>query len=293
MTGAKRMSDVSVLGLGLMGSALARALLRAGLGVTVWNRSAGRATPLQETGALVARDVASAVAAAPVVLICVDSYEATRSIMDATGVAEVLPGRIIVQLSTGTPREAREGEAWFEARGAHYLDGAILAGTRHIDDGKGILFYAGKPGVFGRCRTLLAAMGAEARYAGEDAGAASALDFAWLSQTAGTFIGLVHGAAVCESEGVDLALFAGIYPDGHDAHYIVDTIRNGSFGNRGATLAVWNAAIRRILEQAADAGMDGTVPACINGIMNRAEEAGHGDEHVAAMVKVLRGQSRH
>ena len=45
------MSDVSVVGLGAMGSALARALMRAGHRVTVWNRTASKAEALVREGA--------------------------------------------------------------------------------------------------------------------------------------------------------------------------------------------------------------------------------------------------
>ena len=45
------MSEVSVIGLGAMGSALVRALLRAGHRVTVWNRTSAKAEPLVREGA--------------------------------------------------------------------------------------------------------------------------------------------------------------------------------------------------------------------------------------------------
>ena len=45
------MSDISVIGLGAMGSALARTLLQNNYAVTVWNRSADKAAPLAEAGA--------------------------------------------------------------------------------------------------------------------------------------------------------------------------------------------------------------------------------------------------
>jgi 3-hydroxyisobutyrate dehydrogenase-like beta-hydroxyacid dehydrogenase len=70
------MSDVSVIGLGAMGSALARTLLRAGHRVTVWNRTSTKTGPLARDGAIPARDPAAAVLASPIVLVCVDT---TRS----------------------------------------------------------------------------------------------------------------------------------------------------------------------------------------------------------------------
>ena len=59
------MSDISTLGLGLMGSALARSLVKGGHGVTVWNRSPAKMQPLVDMGAAPAASVAAAVEASP------------------------------------------------------------------------------------------------------------------------------------------------------------------------------------------------------------------------------------
>ena len=56
---------VALLGAGTMGAGMARSLLRAGLEVAVWNRSAGKATPLADDGATVAADTGRSGARAP------------------------------------------------------------------------------------------------------------------------------------------------------------------------------------------------------------------------------------
>ena len=94
------MSDISALGLGLMGSALARSLVGGGNSVTVWNRSPARMQPLVDMGAAPAASVAAAVEASPVVLVNIDDYPATRALFEAADVVENLSGRVVVQLST-------------------------------------------------------------------------------------------------------------------------------------------------------------------------------------------------
>jgi len=66
------MSEISSLGLGLMGSAVARSFVNAGHRLTVWNRSEPKTQPLVQRGASAADSVRAAVAASPVVLICID-----------------------------------------------------------------------------------------------------------------------------------------------------------------------------------------------------------------------------
>ena len=79
------MSNVSVIGLGPMGIALAQALISAGHNVTVWNRTASKAEPLIKDGAALAPSVASAVGASPVVIVCVADYAASHSLLSAEG----------------------------------------------------------------------------------------------------------------------------------------------------------------------------------------------------------------
>ena len=120
------MSDISVLGLGRMGSALARALVTGGQKITVWNRSLAKTKPLVELGAESAINAAAAVQASQITVVCVNNYATTQQMMGAPGVVPLLSGRTVIQLSTGTPKEAREAQAWFKHRGAEYIDGAIM-----------------------------------------------------------------------------------------------------------------------------------------------------------------------
>lgn len=71
------MSDVTMIGLGAMGSALALAYLRNGHGVSVWNRTTARMTSVGNEGAVPCETAWQAVRASPVTVICIDNYDAT------------------------------------------------------------------------------------------------------------------------------------------------------------------------------------------------------------------------
>jgi len=281
------MSDVSVIGLGAMGSALARVLMGAGRAVTVWNRSPGKAEALAALGARGAGTAADAFGASPVVLICVAGYAATEEIVAPGDAAQRLAGRTVVQLSTGTPKEAQEAADWFGRCDADYLDGAIHGGPQTIGTPDGHILVAGPEAAFARAEPLLRDLAADVGYLGPNIRAASAL--ATLCHHYGRFLGLAHGALLCESEGVGLDLYAALFPEGDRAHQFVRVVHEDAFGNPPATLSVWAAALRRILEQASDAGISGEIPAFAAGLFDRAIAAGHGKENVAALVKVLRG----
>ncbi len=74
--------QVSVLGLGAMGHALAAALVAAGHTTTVWNRSAGRADGLVEQGAAVAATAGAAVRAGELVVVCLLDHASVHEVLD-------------------------------------------------------------------------------------------------------------------------------------------------------------------------------------------------------------------
>ena len=95
------MTDISVIGLGAMGSALAHCLLTHGHAVTVWNRTPEKAAPLVDAGARQADTLEQAVLASPLVLTCIKTHGETRQLLDPLG--DALSGKTVFELSTGAP----------------------------------------------------------------------------------------------------------------------------------------------------------------------------------------------
>lgn len=74
-------ADVTVLGLGPMGAALAAAFLAAGHRTTVWNRTPGKADALAAQGAAEAVEAAAAVTASPLTVVCLAAYDAVHEVL--------------------------------------------------------------------------------------------------------------------------------------------------------------------------------------------------------------------
>jgi 3-hydroxyisobutyrate dehydrogenase-like beta-hydroxyacid dehydrogenase len=288
------MSDVSVIGLGSMGSALARAMLRAGHRVTVWNRTAAKAAPLTSEGATMAASAATAVAASPVVIVCVDDYDVTRTILGVGDVVAALPGRTVVQLSTGSPQEARTAEAWVQERGAAYLDGAILAYPDEIGTPTAAIFVAGAPSTFQSVEPLLGALAGNVVHLGEQVGAASALDGAALSFVLGGLLGALHGARICEVEGLRVDVFGGMLGSfvpvlAGVLHDVGARIQENRFDDSHAALKTYATAAARLVRQARESRIDGEFPAFVDRVCRRGMAAGLGGEDIAALITLLRG----
>src|SRR5215211_5825717 len=89
--GGCSMSEVTIIGLGNMGSALVRALLGNGHAVTMWNRSSEKAAPLVDIGAALAPSPSAAITDSPIIMVCVTNYAAANHIFEE--VAANLPGK--------------------------------------------------------------------------------------------------------------------------------------------------------------------------------------------------------
>jgi 3-hydroxyisobutyrate dehydrogenase-like beta-hydroxyacid dehydrogenase len=277
-----------------MGSALARAFVAAGHGVTVWNRSPGKAAGLVALGAREAGTFAEAVAASPVLLICIDNYTSTRVLLEPEGNAGHLAGRTVVSLTTGTPREAEELAVWVETQGAQYLDGAILCGPSEIGTTRGEVLLSGDTTVWQGTSPLLTCLAGKVRHVGQRVGAASGLDFAWLTMSYVQFIGVAHAANICRAQGIDIQNFIDLFPAepapaDADAYTrkLARIIKEADYNHPTATLQVWGEALGHIQEQARDAGIPSDIPDFIAGYFQRAVGMGLGQEEAIAIYKTL------
>ncbi|MFC5744992.1 NAD(P)-dependent oxidoreductase [Actinomadura rugatobispora] len=190
-------SPVTVLGLGSMGSALAAALLKAGHPTTVWNRSPGKADDLVAAGAVRAASVTDAIKASPLVIACLLDYPVVEELLAPA--ADALTGRDLVNLTNGTPDQARALAARLDARGAWYVDGGIMAIPRLIGTPEGFILYSGSRETFDRARPALDRLGG-AHYLGGDAGLASLYDLALLSAMYGMASGVRHAITMVGEE---------------------------------------------------------------------------------------------
>ncbi|QEU90894.1 NAD(P)-binding domain-containing protein [Streptomyces kanamyceticus] len=189
-------APVSVIGLGDMGRALAGALLAAGHPTTVWNRSADKADELVARGAVRAASAEEALLASPLTLVCLLDYDTNRAVLEpAVG---ALRGRALVNLTNGTPDEAREAEKWAAGAGADYLDGGIMAIPATVGTPGAFVLYSGAERHFAAHRETLEALGA-AKYLGADAGIAPLYDLALLSAMDMMFAGFFHSVAMATS----------------------------------------------------------------------------------------------
>ncbi|WP_086839169.1 NAD(P)-dependent oxidoreductase [Amycolatopsis kentuckyensis] len=282
--------SVTVLGLGAMGSALAGALLDRGHAVTVWNRTPGKAAPLVERGARLAATPAEAIAASPLVVACVLDYAALRAVVER----ESLGGKDFVNLTSGAPEQAEEAAGWFGARGAGYLDGAIMTTPEGVGSAEVMFLYSGPRPVFDAHEPVLAALG-DPVYLGADAGRASLYDAALLGLMWSAMAGWLHGAALAGAEKTPATEFTPVAirwlgtVNRFLARY-AEQVDEGRYPGDDATVDVQVAAIGHLIHAAEARGVDNALPELLKSMMERASAAGHGSDSFASLVEVFAGR---
>jgi 3-hydroxyisobutyrate dehydrogenase-like beta-hydroxyacid dehydrogenase len=288
------MAQVSVLGLGAMGSRLARVLLERGHDVTVWNRSdSGRAAALAAAGATRAAAPAEATLAAPLILMCVTDYPAADEVLAAPGVLDALAGRTLAQLTNGNEDQVRAQLARVRAAGGRMLAGGILGYPRHIGRPETVITYAGDAGAFQEHAATLADLAGAQGYYGEDPGPPNAVYVAAFGFYFAALAGFLEAAALAESRGVPAGEFAAAMP-GMTAlllDHIGDAARRievGDFAGDQATVDVHLVGSARRQRTLEDAGLGSLMTGAFVEYCRRAAEAREGGEDIAALFKRMR-----
>ncbi|WJV50384.1 NAD(P)-dependent oxidoreductase [Streptomyces flavofungini] len=290
---AERRAPVTVIGLGNMGAALAAAFLERGHPTTVWNRSPKKAKALAERGATVAATPGEAVTAAELVIACVLDYDALRTVLDP--VAGRLAGRALVNVTSGSPEQARDFRDWAEGQGATYLDGAIMTTPPGVGSPDMMFLYSGSRDTFTAHKETLDVLG-DALFLGTDPAVASLYDAALLGLMWATFNGWLHGTALVGADKVaatDYTVLANRWLGGAVSGFLTRyaaQIDEGRYPGDDATVDVQIATIDHLIHAAADRGVDNALPELLKASMERAKALGHGGDSYASVIEVLRGK---
>jgi 3-hydroxyisobutyrate dehydrogenase len=283
---------VAVLGTGIMGSGMARSLLRAGLEVRAWNRTAERAQPLAESGARVEADAANAVRGADVVLTMLADGAAVRAAMEAAEPG-LSAGQIWLQNSTVGIEATTDLAALAKYHGLRFVD-APVSGTRQpAENGQLLVLAAGPEDVREPLAPVLDAISAKTIWLGDDGARATAsrLKLVINSWVLATTQATAEAISLSEALGLDPTLFARTLAGGiADSAYLqmkAAAITTGDYSpNFTATMAAKDAAL--IVQAGRDGIVDLPMAAAIAERMARTVEAGHGDKDLAATYLMSR-----
>lgn len=290
------MTDVTIIGLGQMGARVAELMQAAGRTVTVWNRSAAKATPLVAEGAVFAPSSAAAIAASPLTLMILADDDAVAAVLHADGVADALAGRILVNLGTNAPEAVREFAFEVAQAGGRYIDGAIQAAPSQMGQADTPLILSGERAAYDAALPLLRILAEQPTWLGEAVDAVAYMDLAALSYVYGAYAGFLHGARIAEAAGIDPAAFGrlvhAISPSfGAFFEHQGGVIAAGDFTVSESPMRISINAVERIAGVSDALAINRELPDLVNGWLGRAAARGFADEELAALIKVVRGEA--
>ncbi len=160
---------VGFVGLGIMGAGMAGNLLKAGHDVVVWNRTAARAEPLVEKGAVAAATPHAVAEQCEVVFVCVsDTPDVEAVLFDTDGLAEGLrKGSLVVDCSTVSPSATRTWAGRLAEAGVSFVDAPVSGGSEGAANGTLSIMVGGAADDVERARPYLEAMGKTITHLGE------------------------------------------------------------------------------------------------------------------------------
>ncbi len=254
---APETTSTAVLGLGIMGSRIARRLAVAGVPLRVWNRDGAKAYPLEPLGAEIAPDPAAAATGREVVVLMLADGPATHDVLWSQGVAASLaPGAVVIDMASIAAADAREHCARLAALGVDYLDAPVSGGSRGAEEGSLTIMVGGDRAVHDRVAPLLRLLGRSTHIGPSGAGQ--------VAKTANQLIvGVTIGAVaeallLAEAAGADPAAvreaLLGGFADSRILREHGERMLAGEFAP-GARVATQLKDLRTVVALAGDAGV--------------------------------------
>jgi len=200
------MSEMTVgfVGLGIMGSRMARNLAQKGFKVTVWNRTRARAEALAPFGVRVASSPAELASQVDAFCTCVADPAALREV--ALGQNGLLPaskkGQLFIDFSTISPEFARELESVAAKQGVDFVEAPMTGSKMGADRGTLLLMVGAAPGPFERAQPIFKAVSEKVIHCGP-VGAGSQVKLGGNAIIAMMLEGLCEAMLLTQIAGVD------------------------------------------------------------------------------------------
>jgi 3-hydroxyisobutyrate dehydrogenase len=193
---------VGFLGLGAIGAPMAARLARRGP-LTVWNRTAARATEFVARHGGVAAPSARDAAAADVVITCLSTSADVAALLEGPDgiLAGLRPGALFLDCTSGDPATSRAIAARLAERGVAFADAPVSGGTNGAEAGTLTVMVGGSAEAFARARPVLAAFGARIEHVGP-VGAGDALKAVNNALLAVNILAVAEGLAALMKAGV-------------------------------------------------------------------------------------------
>jgi 3-hydroxyisobutyrate dehydrogenase-like beta-hydroxyacid dehydrogenase len=283
-------SPVGVVGLGLMGTAIAERLLEQGYPIHVWNRTPEKARLLLERGAVWSDNP---VAVCDRVVISLYSSDIVASVVDQMA-GGLRPGQYLIDTTTGMPEETVSLGQRLSKRGINYLDAPISGSSEQTRRGEAVVMVGGDKPAFDACADLWPVLGKKVLHTGPSGTAAK------MKLVTNLVLGLNRAVL---AEGLAFAGFIGVEPAAAlrvlretPAYSYAMDVKGQKMVERDfsvqARLSQHLKDVKLMIEAAASVGKSLPLSQTHREVLERAVEAGLGELDNSAIIEVLRESTK-
>lgn len=195
-----------LIGTGLMGFPMATQLLKAGLPLSVFNRTREKAQPLADLGAAIASTPGEVLVAADCVLLMLTDTAAIRATILSDEARPHLANRTIIQMGTIAPSESRSLVEDIQVAGGEYIEAPVLGSIPQVKEGSLIVMVGATEQQFADWRSLLQVFGPEPTLVGP-VGTAMALKLAMNQLIATLTNAFALSLGFVQRQGVEIDTF--------------------------------------------------------------------------------------
>ena len=283
---------IAVLGLGQMGTPMARRLLGAGHDITVWNRTRSRAEPLADAGAKIADTPATAVADAEFAITMLSTPNVVEDVVfGADGLAGAMrDGSMLIQMSTIGPETERSIRERLPDN-VEAIDAPVLGSVPQASDGTLRIFVGATGDQLARARPVLEPIGTVFHLGEPGAGAAMKLV---ANSTIGAAISAVGEAlALSDALGLRREQVLEILSDSPVGPTVSGKRAYIEAHDYPPNFKLRHAAkdVRLVVDEAVRDGVEVKIARAAEEWLDRAATEGHGDEDYSSAVETIAKRS--
>lgn len=280
---------LAFLGCGIMGTPMAKNLLKAGHDVCVWNRTTAATAPVVEAGGKLAASAADAARDADVVFVMVSTPEAALDVAKAAA-SGLSAGKGYVDVSTVDAGTSSQIASIVRATGAEFMEAPVSGSKKPAEDGALIFLCAGDESLYARCKDPLEVMGKAHFFLGEVGQGAK------MKLVVNMIMGSMMGAF---AEGLTLAEKSDLNPETLLQVISLGAIASPMFALKGPSMVAGKFSpafplkhqqkdMRLAIALADELAQDMPVAAAANELYKRARRDGFDDEDFSAVLKAVK-----
>lgn len=286
-------SAIGLIGVGLLGTAIAERLLRAGFGLVGYDVAAERREAFNALGGHAVESAEDVAHACRTLIICLPDSAVTASVLDQIE-QHLHPETLVVDVTTGSPDEMEQFGRRLAVREVRYLDATVAGSSRQVLAGEAIVMAGGDDAAFAAARDLIGSFASRSFHVGP-AGSGARMKL---------IVNLVLGLnRAVLAEGLSFAEACGV-----NAELALEVLKASPAWSRAmdvkghkmlardyvpeARLRQHHKDVRLILAEGERHGAKLPLSAVHDDLLRQAEEAGYADADNSAVIEVLRRSGR-